>query len=90
MIQSYEVDDAVVMSLVSEHRCLLMLLQALNMSGWYFHRKEQVYRCFGKLAQVCGKTFYVQLSDSGGIPVLCRGRAQETENEAGSPGPGGR
>ena len=42
------------------------------MSGWHFHRKEQVYKCFGKLAQVCGDAFYAQLSDSGGVPVLCR------------------
>jgi hypothetical protein len=72
MIQSFEVDEKVLEQLVSEHRCTVMLMQAMNLSGWHFHRRDQVYRCFGKLAQVCGKVLYDQLSDSGGISTLCR------------------
>lgn len=92
MIQSYEVDDAVIVSLVTDHRCLVMLLQALHMSGWHFHRKEQVYKCFGKLSQVCGQVFYDHLSDCGGIPVLCREvelRKLKTRQGRRGAGPGG-
>ena len=73
MISSFEVPDSVLKVLMVEHRCIPILLSALNLSGWYFHRRNAVYRCFGKFAQAgFGDIMYTELSDSGGISTICR------------------
>lgn len=70
MIQSIEVDSTVIEHLLHTHRVLVLLLRALNMSGWHFQRKDFVYRCFGRLSS-CSE-FINTLRDNNGIAVLCR------------------
>jgi hypothetical protein len=73
MIQSFEVPESALKSLIVEQQCIPILLSAMNLSGWHFHRKNTVYRCFGKFtAAGFGQQMYEEVSDSGGISVLCR------------------
>jgi hypothetical protein len=69
MIISPEVPIEQLENVMVVHKCLAPLVRALSMSGWLFHRKEAVYKCFPKLA--ASEKFLQCLRDvQGGISVL--------------------
>jgi hypothetical protein len=70
MINSSEVPNEILERLIVENKCISILVRALNMSAWVFHRKEDIYRCFSKLA--FSDNFMINLRDAQGISVLCR------------------
>ena len=70
MINCSEVPDEVLERLITENKCISILVRALNMSSWVFHRKDDIYKCFTKLA--FSDQFMVNLRDAQGVSVLCR------------------
>jgi len=70
MIMSPEVPMEMLEGVMTHQKCLNVLVRALNMSGWIFHRKDLIYRCVAKLA-VSGH-FMQCLQDAQGVSVMCR------------------
>jgi len=70
MIMSPEVPSDVLEGVMTRHKCLNVLIRALNMSGWVFHRKDLIYTCVAKLA--ISDHFMQCLQDAQGISVMCR------------------
>jgi len=72
MIQCTDARADVLEDLVSKHKAMRILVRALLMSGWVFHERDIVYRCFGKLAAALPNSFVHSLREVEGISVLCR------------------
>lgn len=70
MVQCFDARTEVLEELVSKHKALRVLVRALQMSGWVFHDKDMVYRCFGRLAVL--PHFAQSLREVHGTAVLCR------------------
>jgi hypothetical protein len=71
MIQCTDARIEVLDDLVTKLKAMRTLVRALTASGWIFHGKDFVYRCFGKLAVLIH--FAQSLREvEGGISVVCR------------------
>ena len=70
MVQYVDTSLEVLEDLVSKHKCMRVLVRALQMSGWAFHEKDMVYRCFGPLTKL--SHFVQSLREVEGISIVCR------------------
>jgi len=92
MILSPEVPAEVLESVMTRQKCLNVLVRALNLSGWVFHRKDIIYRCVAKLA--ISDQFMQCLQDAQGVSVLCRevllrkAKARQNQREGDGEGDG--
>jgi hypothetical protein len=92
MILSPEVPAEVLERVMTQQKCLNVLVRALNLSGWVFHRKDTIYRCVAKLA--ISDQFMQCLQDAQGVSVLCRevllrkAKARQNQREGDGEGDG--
>jgi hypothetical protein len=70
MIQCVEIKRGTLEELVTKHRVVRILVRCLLLSGWVFHEKDRVYRCFGPLTVL--PNFVQLVREVQGISVLCR------------------
>ena len=70
MIQCAEIKRDTLEELVNKHRVVRILVRCLQLSGWVFHEKDRVYRCFGPLTVL--PNFAQLVREVQGISVLCR------------------
>ena len=72
MIQCTDARPEVLDDLVGKHKAMRILVRALLLSGWVFHEKDIVYRCFGRLAAALPHFCHSLHEVEGGISVVCR------------------